>query len=94
MKGASNMKYSRDLIKGILSNNKRVLVNFTKKNGKTRDMLCTIHPDLLPPTPDGAEPDHTKPPRADIDINALVFDLEKKGWRKFSYDKVNRIEIV
>jgi len=68
-------------------------VTFTKVNGESRTMQCTLHPDYLP------EPRLLKEdPDRDLledgtdrtqDPNTLpVWDVESKGWRSFRFDSV------
>lgn len=60
-------------------------VNFIKKDGTVRDMLCTLNPDLLPAQIDIEESVQKKTQNPDI---LAVYDLEKEGWRSFRYDSV------
>ena len=54
-------------------------VTFTKVNGDTRVMVCTLIPDFLPPT-SGAS--------GGYEGLTTVFDLENDGWRSFRTDSV------
>ena len=60
-----------------------VEVEFTKKDGTDRKMLCTL---INIPT------EHQ--PKSDIEyaVNTLrVFDLDKQGWRSFRLDSVKSV---
>lgn len=62
-----------------------VAVTFTKKNGDTREMVCTLIPEFLPEvtgTSQGYEGVTT------------VYDLEVQGWRSFRDDSVISYEVL
>jgi len=81
---------TRDEIKDILSKNVAT-VSFTKNDGTTRDMLCTLREDHLPPV---TEDDNTqkKPRKYNPDV-LPVWDIEKNAWRSFRVDTVEFIKI-
>ena len=56
-----------------------LVVSFTKKNGEHRDMLCTLHPEVIPNTP--GEPRNTPG-------IITVYDIEQDDWRCFREDSV------
>lgn len=66
-----------------------VVVAFTKTNGDTREMRCTLRSDMIPATPivDGKAPKKENP-----DVQA-VWDLDKGAWRSFRYDSLNSISL-
>ena len=62
-----------------------VTVVFTKKDGSTREMICTTISDYLPEVPGN----FTSEPSKDI---VTVWDLEQGGWRSFRFDSVRSID--
>lgn len=59
-----------------------VNVEFTKLNGETRNMRCTLIEDFLPPA--SAEISTKK---VNLDSRS-VWDLDKDAWRAFRVDSV------
>lgn len=76
------MEINRDFIVGLLKSGK-YKVEFTKKDGTHREMLCTLNEKYIPEseTPIGLG----KPKTNDI---VSVYDLEKNGWRSFRVNSV------
>jgi len=62
-------------------------VTFTKKDGTTRVMQCTLNPDLMP-APDPLK--ESKPKKVNNSVLA-VWDLEAKGFRSFLVANVKDI---
>lgn len=62
------------------------VVNFTKKNGDPRTMICTLKRSLIPQDqiPEGSHPH--RQPNPDVQV---VFDLEVGAWRSFRLETVN-----
>lgn len=60
-------------------------VNFVKKNGEERKMLCTQIESMLPET--------SNPPK-DVEGLVTVYDLEVKGWRSFYLETVTDYSIA
>jgi hypothetical protein len=58
-----------------------VEVTFTKKNGETRVMNCTLESSYLPEMVN----ESTKKSNDEV---ASVWDLDNNGWRSFRYDSV------
>jgi hypothetical protein len=58
---------------------------FTKANGDTRIMHCTLNEALLPEQVDLEEAVQKKAPNADV---LAVWDVENSGWRSFRWDSV------
>jgi hypothetical protein len=61
----------------------RVFIEFNKKDGTKREMLCTLSeeaPIYEKKTERKANPD-----------TCFVFDVDKKEWRSFRYDSVTRV---
>ena len=79
---------TRDEIKDILSKNVAT-VTFTKNDGTTRDMICTLREDMLPVVTEQAE----KIPRKSNPDVLPVWDIEKNAWRSFRIDTVEFIKI-
>ena len=87
------LQEKRDLVMGEIKDwylerlrNGRCEVNFTKKDGTERTMLCTLNMDLIPsehhPKSDGNK-------TAQTNESVRVYDLEKEAWRSFILDSVN-----
>jgi hypothetical protein len=62
-------------------------VTFTKADGTTREMLCTLKEEFLPEV----NPD-TASSRKENDDVVNVWDVEKDGWRSFRIDSVISFE--
>lgn len=60
-------------------------VIFTKANGETRVMHCTLQESMLPAQTDLEEQIQKKKPNPDV---LAVWDVEAKGWRSFRWDSV------
>jgi len=60
-----------------------VKVEFTKKDGTNRTMICTLNKQYLPEQTDIEETTKTKSSEA-----VAVWDLEKDAWRSFRWDSV------
>jgi hypothetical protein len=76
----------RENIKTLLQ--ERVLtVNFTKKDGTKRVMLCTLLPDYLPVI-DKREGDEVKSIKKQSEESIAVWDIETKAWRSFRIDSI------
>lgn len=91
MKPTYTLLNDRDHLIGLLKKHTLQVV-FTKTNGETREMRCTLRHDLLPEItvdPD-AEP---KPKRAVNTSTISVFDLEKEDWRSFRVDSITSVEV-
>jgi hypothetical protein len=66
-------------------------VVFTKINGETRNMRCTLVRDMIPTdqTPTSSLEENVQPSQDII----RVFDLTANGWRSFKVDNVTSFEI-
>jgi hypothetical protein len=62
-----------------------VEVTFTKLNGDTRVMTCTLNEDIVPPATK-EDPLTQKKVRAVNEEVQVVYDVEKSGWRSFRWD--------
>jgi hypothetical protein len=90
----TNKTIMRDWIKSLLQKGP-ITVTFTKADGTDREMLCTLNPEQLPPVPvvgpvDGIVKESKQ--RKQPDEHSLrVFDLEKKEWRSFRFDRLKKV---
>ena len=64
-------------------------VIFTKANGDTRIMHCTLKEDELPAQTDLEEHIQKKKPNPDV---LAVWDVEAKGWRSFRWDSLKEFK--
>lgn len=60
-----------------------VTVEFIKRDGTLRRMLCTLKEDLLPDLDSTIQ---VKKPQSDHSI--IVYDLEKEDWRRINPDTI------
>lgn len=105
LKGAPGTQYQqaddvnkaviRDWIKSLLQK-QPITVVFTKADGTDREMLCTLNPEQLPPVPVSGPVDgivkESKKPRKEPDPHSIrVFDLDKKEWRSFRFDRLKKV---
>jgi hypothetical protein len=68
-------------------------VSFTKVNGETRIMRCTLRPDLLPES----YINETKEEKTFHQTNPEViaaWDVQAHGWRSFRIDSVSYVQNV
>lgn len=87
----------RRFIKGVLADGE-VLVEFTKADGTTRVMNCTLsaehgaiykmNEEKLQNVP--VEQAH-KPPKVNNDT-CKIWDIDQQAWRSFRWDRLKRIE--
>jgi hypothetical protein len=65
-----------------------VVVNFTKKDGSKRAMICTQAENLIP--------ENKRPKKqSEVDENSSVckvFDLEKQAWRSFTWESFHSMQ--
>lgn len=78
-------KKEKDWLKGLLRSG-NVTVEFVKKDGSARKMLCTLSEGAIPSefAPKGST-------KAQSDESLAVFDVEAQGWRSFRYDSITAI---
>lgn len=81
-------EFDRDTLVGLLKNNS-LKVTFTKKDGTSRDMICTLQEDQLPKQ---EVKENAKPRAVNLDV-IRVFDLEKKAWRSFRIDSIKTFQL-
>ena len=79
------------------------IVTFTKVNGETRTMPCTLREEVLPPLPSTNVPHYTntdnpidfpkseKKPNLDV---MSVWCTDQNGWRSFRIMNVTKLEVV
>lgn len=66
-----------------------VTVNFTKKDGESRTMECTLNPAFLPPSILKEDFGNKKE-----NTNIIsVFDINAKGWRSFIVKNVKEVSV-
>lgn len=80
------MKIDNTDLKKLLHENV-LSVQFTKKDGTNRTMLCTLMPEYLPVV-DKQEDNEVKSTKKQLEESVAVWDLEKKAWRSFRFDSV------
>lgn len=86
------VKYERDAILKDLRENVAE-VYFTKLNGESRQMKCTLMANLLPQNTDinHLEEQHQKPEN----LSTIVcWDLDKRGWRSFRVESVEMVQLL
>ena len=88
----ANKAIIRDWIKSLLQK-QPITVTFTKADGTDREMLCTLRPEDLPLVSmpiDGIVKESKQRKKPD-EHSLRVFDLEKKEWRSFRFDRLKKI---
>ena len=66
-------------------------VSFTKINGETREMPCTLRKDVVPPALVTENTDKAERKRSDNTMS--VWCTDANGWRSFRYDSVTRVVV-
>lgn len=74
-----------------LKNGAMVNVEFTKKDGTLRKMLCTKNSNFLP---EGKPEQADKQPRSRKEGQMIVWDMDKLEFRSFNLDQVISFEVV
>jgi len=77
-------------IKSILKTGSAT-VEFIKKDGAERKMLCTLDPELVPGL--AIEENKKEKIRKVSEEELAVYDLEANAWRSFRYDSVKGVTI-
>lgn len=77
-------KKGREWFINVLKEN-NVRVTFNKKDGTTREMLCTLNEEVVEPYE--KKTDREKESSEDV---CPVWDVEKKAWRSFRWDSVTK----
>jgi len=78
----------RSWLNGVLKTSK-VVLEFTKVDGEQRVMVCTLNPELIPPSTEST----TKSNRAESTTAFRVYDLDKSDWRSVRWDFINKMHI-
>lgn len=65
-----------------------IAVEFTKTDGTTRRMICTLEQEFLPPKHDS---EIVIPPAKGHDDLLAVWDLERAGWRSFRISSLTSV---
>lgn len=65
-----------------------ITVTFTKADGTSRDMKCTLAAEFLP-AQEVKESERKSSPD-----NCPVWDMEKQAWRSFRWDSINKISLL
>ena len=81
-----DQKKFREFIKGVLQNETATLT-FQKKDGTMRVMKASLREEHMP-----VYEKKTERVRSENDEVLSVVDLEKKEWRSFRYDSIQKIE--
>jgi hypothetical protein len=84
----------RNWVKNLLQTEK-VIVEFTKADGTTRVMNCTLNEEhgakyVVQENKETA-PDPNQPKKVNNDI-CKVWDIDQTAWRSFRWDRLKRIE--
>ena len=66
-------------------------VEFSKADGTRRVMNCTLNEAVLPPAKKD-DPLTQKKVRAINEDAQVVWDIDKKAWRSFRWDRLKRID--
>jgi len=67
-------------------------VTFTKVNGDTRVMKCTLNSSFIPAVQIPASLDEQNELQRSVDV-LRVFDTEAQGWRSFRIDSVTDFKV-
>lgn len=66
-------------------------VTFTKVNGETRVMRCTLRADILPPNADIQHIDEEHSKQENLAV-IVAWDVQVNGWRSFRVDSVKYLQ--
>jgi hypothetical protein len=91
----ANKSIIRDWVRSLLQKG-AITVTFTKADGTDREMLCTLNPEHLPePTvpvgPVDGVVKESKQRKQPDEHSLRVFDLDKKEWRSFRFDRLKKV---
>lgn len=81
-----NTEGGRDWLRNYLTQN-IATVTFTKADGTTRVMKCTLNPDVIEESEKKTE--RTRTPNLEV-LN--VWDVEKGGWRSFRLESIQTVD--
>jgi hypothetical protein len=65
-------------------------ITFTKADGTSRMMVCTLQESALPPAPVLTESKKERKKNPDV---VVVWDLEKEAWRSFKFDSITNVSV-
>ena len=74
-----------EMIEELLKRECRVI--FRKVNGESRDMICTLNPDVVPAATKTDPLSQTKVRELNEEVLA-VWDIKAAGWRSFRVENV------
>ena len=74
-----------EMIEELLKRDCRVI--FRKVNGESRDMICTLNPDVIPAATKTDPLSQTKVRELNEEVLA-VWDIKAAGWRSFRVENV------
>lgn len=77
----------RDWMRGVLREHE-AKVEFTKADGETRVMTCTLSESIIP-----KQVNKTTERKPNPDV-CVVWDVNKNAWRSFRWDRMKRIEFT
>lgn len=80
---------TREGIKNILRASV-INVHFTKADGSTRVMKCTLNEEFIPLRDSDTPP--ATPRKVNPDV-CPVWDMENQAWRSFRWDSITKIEL-
>lgn len=81
------LKFRTDLVERLRFGT--ITVSFTKKDGDSRTMECTLNPTFLPPSILKEDVGNKKE-----NTNIIsVFDINAKGWRSFIVKNVKEVNV-
>lgn len=80
----------KDQVRELLHDSKDLRIVFTKKDGTSREMFCTLNESKIPtekqPKTEGTE--------STTSGSALrVFDTQKSEWRSFRWDSLTEVSL-
>lgn len=91
----ANKAIMRDWVRSLLQK-QPITVTFIKADGTERAMLCTLDHAQIPEVPIKPKPEdgivkESKQRKQPDEHSIRVFDLEKKEWRSFRFDRLKSI---
>ena len=78
-----------ELLSVLRSSDEGIWINFEKKDGSEREMLCTLNEGLIPM--DQIPKTFSDP--STIKSTLPIFDINKGEWRSFRWDSVKTIKV-
>jgi len=83
---------NKEILKGILAEN-ILEIEFSKKNGEMRHMICSRNPKHIPEVTAATPVEDRKKKRAESPDVMAVWDIEKEGWRSFNISSITRVQL-